>query len=151
MKKHCKRKVWALVNPITHAMEGASVAPKSRLDELRMLELSATEAFAKGRATLRDFESIVSMLNLCQHMAQTGIGPEALEACARAEDAAKDAAGRMERTGKLGLTGPGLQAFRDVFAFHDLQRTAITLGQYEAAIKKTIARLRSHAPGTIEL
>lgn len=25
MKKRCKRKVWALVNPITHAIEGAAI------------------------------------------------------------------------------------------------------------------------------
>jgi hypothetical protein len=50
VRKRTKRKVYNLINPITHAIEGAALLEKHRLDSLRLIELTAIEAFAKGKA-----------------------------------------------------------------------------------------------------
>ena len=78
-RKKCRRKVWALIDPIAHAIAGAAITDTASLDKLRMLELSAIEAFAKGRATPDDWRALADMLNVCETMARDGIGPEALE------------------------------------------------------------------------
>lgn len=44
-RKHCRRKVYPLVNPIARAMEGAAITPDNLLDKLRLQELSAIDAF----------------------------------------------------------------------------------------------------------
>ena len=46
----------------------------------------------------------------------------------------------------MGITGPALQCLRDVYEFHDLQRTSISLSEYEKHIKDTANRIRSKAP-----
>ena len=49
MRKQTKRKVWALIDPITHAVVGASITQRDKLDKLRMMEYSALEAMTKGK------------------------------------------------------------------------------------------------------
>jgi|GEM_PF-3833829 len=52
--------------------------------------------------------------------------------------------------GRMGLSGPGLQALREVIGWHDAQRSSIARSRYEQAIRLTEARTRSgHA--TIDL
>jgi hypothetical protein len=146
MKKQCKRKVYALVNPIAHAMAGAGVTDPKLLDRLRIRELSAIESFRTGAATRQDWMDVADFLNITETLATEGIGPEALEACQRAQQALSEAFARRERTGKLGVTGPELQSMRDCYEFHDLQRTSISRARYEQAIAKTANRIRSAHP-----
>lgn len=145
-RKKCRRKVWALIDPIAHAIAGAAITDTASLDKLRMLELSAIEAFAKGRATSDDWRAIADLLNLCETLALDGIGPEALEPCTQAQEALGQAHARHKAGRPLLFTGPELQAVRDSFAFHDLQRTSISRSQYEQAIEKTPNRIRSAHP-----
>jgi len=146
MRKQCKRKVYALVNPILHAIEGMRPPDGDKLNLLRTHELSAIEAFRTGKATVQDWSKVVGMMNLCENMGKAGIGPEALEYCDALHAHLISAAKRYETTRKMGITGPGLQCLRDVYEFHDLQRTSISLSQYEKHIKDTANRIRSKAP-----
>lgn len=43
-KKKCKRKVWPLVNPVLHAIEGVSKVDAPTLDKVRIKELTAIQA-----------------------------------------------------------------------------------------------------------
>ena len=145
-RKKCRRKVWALIDPIAHAIAGAAITDTASLDKLRMLELSAIEAFAKGRATSDDWRAIADLLNLCETLALDGIGPEALEPCTQAQEALGHAHTRHKSGKPLLFTGPELQAVRDSYEFHDLQRTSISRSQYEQAITKTANRIKSAHP-----
>lgn len=151
MRKHTRRKHWQLINPILHAIQGAAITPSEELDQLRMKELAAVEAFAKGTAALQDWQDITAMLNLTETMAKDGIGPEALPVCKAAQEHLVEAAQRYERIEKMGTTGPGIQSFRDLFQYHDLQRQSVSRSEYERAIAKTLARVRSKAPEVMEL
>lgn len=146
MRKHTRRKVYQLVNPITHALAGAAITDTARLDKLRMLELQALEAFRTGKATRDDWRSLADMLNVAQVMAEQGIGPEVLPACEAAEEALQGAHARFTAGKSLGFDGPGLQAMRELFQFHDLQRSSVGRSRYEAAIKKTADRIRGASP-----
>jgi len=79
-------------------------------------------------------------------MAVNKVGPEALEACDRAVVAMDQDMERFRQTGKMGTTGQGLQAYRDVFQYHDLQRQSIARSEYEKYINKCISRLRFGKP-----
>ena len=150
MKKRCIRKVWALVNPIEHAIPGASITPRAMLDHLLVRELSSLEAFARGGARLNEWSDMAAINNLTQTLASMHIGPEALPDCEKAEAALIEAAARYQSTGRMGLSGPGLQALREVIGWHDAQRSSIARSKYEQAIKLTEARTRSgHA--TVDL
>lgn len=151
MRKHCRRKVYALVNPISHAIKGVSITPKAALDDLRLRELAAIESFAKGKATLQDWCHINAMLSIAETMALAGVGPEALIDCKAAQEALIEAARRFETTGRMGTTGPGIQAFRGLFEVHDLQRQSVQRSDYEKLIQKSLHRIRSKAKEVIEL
>ena len=145
-RKKCKRKVWALIDPVALAIAGAAITDTASLDKLRMLELSAIEAFAKGRATPDDWRALADMLNVCETMARDGIGPEALEPCTQAQEALGHAHARHKEGRPLLFTGPELNAVRDSFGYHDLQRSSVSRSTYEQAIQKTANRIRSAHP-----
>lgn len=151
MRKSCKRKIWALVDPIQHAKEGACITGTKELIQLRGIELSALEAICTGKGTVSHWQQLVGMLNICETMARGGIGPEALEHCALAEREMLAAAKRYEQSKRMVLTEVGINALREVYAYHDLQRTSISRGEYDRWIKKTADRLRSKAPGVIDV
>ena len=146
MKKHCRRKHWGLINPITHAIEGAAITPAHLLDRLRIVELSAIESFTHGKATIEDWKSLADLLNVAETMARGGVGPEVMEACERAQAGLDEARERHHRTGRMGLSGPAIQAMRDLAEYHDLQRTSISRGEYEKWIVKTRNRIVSLHP-----
>ena len=45
MRKHTRRKVWQLVNPIEHAILGAQVTHQKSLDALQLRELSSPVSY----------------------------------------------------------------------------------------------------------
>lgn len=151
MRKQCRRKVYALVNPIQHAIDGARITPQAALNDLRLRELAAIESFAKGKATLQDWCDINAMLSIAETMALAGVGPEALVDCKAAQKALIEAARRFEATGRMGTTGIGLQAFRSLFEVNDLQRSSVQRSDYEKLIAKSMSRIRSKAKEVVEL
>lgn len=146
MRKKCKRKVWALVNPISHAIEGAAICSDDVLQPLRIRELSAIESFRTGKAGLQEWSDICAMMNLCENMTLHGIGPEAKPTCDEAHGHLIEAAKRYEKTGKMGITGPGIKCFRELHEWHDLQRSCISRSEYDRLIKDTVNRVKSGAP-----
>jgi len=145
-RKRCIRKHWARVDPIALAIAGATITTEADLDKLRLRELSAIESFAKGTATPPEFRDLCDMLNLAQTLGETGVGPEVLPVCMLAEAELLAAKDRHDQTGRLGITGAGLRALRDLYEFHDLQRTSIDRSQYERAITRTRNKIRGAHP-----
>jgi hypothetical protein len=143
MRKRCNRKVWALLNPIQHATEGAAITPRETLNTLLRRELSSLDAFTKGSARMAEWSDMVNVNNLAQTLAGMGVGREALQDCHDAEQALIDAARRYQETKRMGLSGPGITALRNVVEWHDLQRSSIPRSQYEEAIRLTAARIKS--------
>lgn len=131
------------MNPIQMAIEGAAITPRHDLDRLLARELGSLDDFTHGRASLQQWHDLATVVNLCETLAHEGVGPEALESCGKAQDALIDAAKRFTKTQKMGLTGPGIQALRDVIEYHDLQRSSISRSQYERAINLTVSRVKS--------
>ena len=151
MRKQTRRKVYRLVNPISYAIEGAAITPPEVLDKLRQRELTSIEAFRMGKADLADWKMMNDMANLCEVMAKSGIGPEALEAAERTHEYLLEAYHRYNKTKKMGTSGLGLVAFRDCYEYHDLQRQSISRSVYEQMLRKTINQIISKAPGVLEL
>jgi hypothetical protein len=150
-RKKCKRKVWAEINPIEHAIEGARFTPELVLDQLRMRELAAVDAFAHGHATIQHWNDMVAMLNVCEQMANAKIGPEALPACVDAQAHLVDAQQRFQRIGKMGMTGPGIEAMRQLYQWHDVQRQSISRSEYDRQIKKTVNKVKGKGRDVVEL
>lgn len=151
MRKKTTRKMWKLINPITHAILGAGITQSNLLDKLRLRELAALEAMSKGNGTSVEWQELADMLNVCEVMALEGIGPEALPCCQAAQAALVDAARRYETTQRMGFSGPGIQALREVYEYHDLQRSSVARAVYEQMIVKTRHRLSSKAKEVFEL
>ena len=144
MRKKCHRKIWAKVNPIEHAITGAAITAEDKLDRLRMDELSAIESMVKGNATTGDWRVLVDMLNIAETMATNGIGIEVLAVCEIVQKEMEAAAHRYEKTRKMGLTGTGIRYLKELYEYHDLQRTSISRSEYERMIEKTINYIRSN-------
>jgi hypothetical protein len=127
------------------------VTPDYKLNQLHIRELAALEAMAKGKAGVQEWSDLTSVMNLCEGMANNGVGAEALPDCDTLSHELKAAARRFEATRKMGLTATGLQAARDVIEWHDLQRRSITLAEYEQHIDRTTKRIKSKAPEVEEI
>jgi hypothetical protein len=144
MKKQCKRKIWAKINPIEYAITGATITTENNLDKLRMSELSAIESMVKGNATTGDWRVLVDMLNISETMGNHGIGIEVLPICKTVQSEMEAAARRYEKTRKMGLTGTGIRFIKELYALHDLQRQSISRAEFERMIEKTINYIRSN-------
>ena len=152
MKKKCKRKIWSTtINPITHAISGARVTENRLLDKLRMRELSAFDSMVKGWGTVEDWRVLVDMMNIAEMMGKSGIGPEVLPYCEDGCQAMTEAARRYQKSMKMGLSGVGINALREICAYHDLQRTSVSRSVYEAMITKTANYLRSKGKDVVEI
>ena len=114
MRKRTKRKVWNLIDPLTHAIVGASITQREKLDKLRLLEYSALDAMTKGVGTVTDWRTLVDVLNLAECMGRGGIGAEVLPVCQKAQESLHKAAMRYQETMQMGLDGVGIKAIRDL-------------------------------------
>jgi hypothetical protein len=114
------------------------------LDKLRTLEYSALEAITKGQGTVQDWRTLVDVLNLSEMMARSGIGPEVLPVCEKAQKALHEAATRYQSTMRVGLSGEGIQACRDLIQFADLQQSSISRSEFEKYIQKTKNYIKSN-------
>jgi len=151
MRKKCKRKVWKLVNPITHAIEGCAILTDKDLIELRIRELNAIDSMVNGTGTVDDWDSLNGMNNLAETMSRAGIGVEVLEVCQKAQEELVKSAKRFEAIGRMGLTGEGIQIMRELFQYHDLQRRSVTRSDYERFIQKSINIVRGKGKNVQEI
>jgi hypothetical protein len=152
MRKQTKRKVWNLIDPITHAVVGASITHRDKLDKLRMMEYSALEAMTKGQGTIHDWRTLVDVLNLSETMARNGIGKdEVMPVCQKAQEALHQAAERYQKTMSMGLSGVGIQAVRELIEYADLQQSSISRSEFEKYIKKTKDYIKSNGNLVVEI
>jgi hypothetical protein len=61
------------------------------------------------------------------------------------------AAERYQNTKIMGLSGVGIKAIKNVWEFHDLQRTSIPRSEYEKMIRKTANYIKSHGKDVVEI
>ena len=151
MRKQTKRKFWKLINPIRHAILGAGITQNHLLDKLRLTELASLDAMTRGLGTLQDWQELTDMMNISEVMALDGVGPEVLPHCQQAQNELEQAALRYQSTMRMGLSGTGINALRDVFEYHDLQRRSISRSEYEKYIIKTRQRIMSRAKEVVVL
>ena len=144
MRKQCKRKIWAKINPIEHAITGAMIASDEKLNRLRLHELSAIESMVKGVGTVQDWQTLVHVLNVSETMGHSGIGIEVLPICTLLEEELKAAAKRYETTKKMGMSGLGIKYLKELCALHDLQRQSISCSEFERMIQKSNNNVRSN-------
>lgn len=150
-RKKTKRKHWNLIDPLTHAIVGAAITPREKLDKLRFLEYSALDAITKGMGTVQDWRTLVDVLNLAEMMGKNGIGPEVLPICEKAQESLHKAAMRYQETMRMGLDGEGIKAIRDLLEYADLQQGSISRSEFERYIQKTKDYIRSHGDRVIEI
>ena len=150
-RKKTKRKHWNLIDPTVHAIVGASITQRDKLDKLRMLEYSALEAITKGQGTVADWRTLVDVLNLCEMMGKHGVGPEVLPICEKAQESLHKAAMRYQETLRMGLDGEGIKACRDLIEYADLQQGSISRSEFERYIQKTKDHIRSNSNLVVEI
>jgi hypothetical protein len=151
MKKRTKRKMWNLIDPITHAIVGAAITQRDKLDKLRMLEYSALDSMTKGSGTVTDWRTLVDVLNLSEMMGKNGVGPEVLPICEKAQNSLHKAAMRYQETMRMGLDGEGIKAIRDLIEYADLQQSSISRSEFERYIQKTKDHIRSNSNLVVEI
>lgn len=151
MRKKTKRKVWNLIDPITHSIVGAAITQRDKLDKLRMLEYSALDSMTKGLGTVSDWRTLVDLLNLSEMMGKGGIGPEVLPICEKAQASLHKAAIRYQETMRMGLDGEGIKAIRELIEYADLQQSSIPRSEFEKYIMKTKNYIKSHGDKVVEI
>lgn len=150
-RKKCKRKVYQLINPISMAVLGACVSAEKPLNTLRLAELSAIDEMVTGKGTTESWRWIADCINIAETLGKMGIGPEALPLCQIAQQAMLEAADRYQKTKRMGLSGEGIKAVKELWEIHDLQRTSVARSVYEAAILKTKNTIQSRGKDVVEI
>ncbi len=143
MRKHTRRKHYSLIDPVAHAIAGAAITDDARLNHLKTVELSSLDALAKGHGRISEWWDMANVLNIAETMALAGVGPEVLPYCKAAQEELQAAAKRYETTKRMGLTGQGIQAMRELIECHDLQRRSVCRAEYYRHIKRTQDRIIS--------
>lgn len=144
MRKQTRRKIWDTgINPIMHAIAGASISDEESLNILRGKENGSMAAFRNGSATKQDWNNINAVVRLAESMAAANIGLEVMVPCKIAEMHLLDAHDRFKRLGKMGSTALGLQSFQDIIEYHELQRTSVSRSVYEKHVKRVTDMIRS--------
>jgi len=151
MRKTTKRKHWNLIDSVTHAIIGAAITQRDKLDKLRMLEYSALDSMTKGSGTVTDWRTLVDVLNLSEMMGKNGVGPEVLPICEKAQNSLHKAAMRYQETFRMGLDGQGIKAIRDLIEYADLQQGSISRSEFERYIQKTKDHIRSNSNLVVEI
>ena len=151
MRKTTKRKHWNLIDSVTHAIVGAAITQRDKLDKLRMLEYSALDSMTKGSGTVSDWRTLVDVLNLAEMMGKNGVGPEVLPICEKAQNSLHKAAMRYQETMRMGLDGEGIKAIRDLIEYADLQQSSISRSEFERYIQKTKDHIRSNSNLVVEI
>jgi len=105
----------------------------------------------KGQGTVQDWRTLVDVLNLSEMMGKSGVGPEVLPICEKAQESLHKAAMRYQETMKMGLDGVGIQAIRDLIEFADLQQSSIPRSEFEKYIVKTQNYIKSHGDKVVEI
>jgi hypothetical protein len=152
MRKRTKRKIWSTqINTITHALTGAAITERDKLNKLRLMEYSALDAMVKGSGTISDWRTLVDVLNLSEMMGKSGVGPEVLPICQIAQDSLHKAALRYQETMQMGLDGVGIKAIRELLEYADLQQGSIARSEFEKYIQKTKDYIRSNGNLVVEI
>ena len=152
MKKQCKRKVRPLIyNPMEYVMDGVKPTSDRVLNKIRMLELASMESMSKGMGTVVDWSQLIDMVNLAEQFAKIGVGIEVMEYCQIAQAAMIETAEYYEQTRTMKLSDAGLQALREVYAYHDLQRQSVTRAEYEQVIMTMANYIRSKGRDVVEV
>jgi hypothetical protein len=151
MRKKCRRKVYPLLNSLAHGLAGAAISDDAALNKLGLCELSAIDSMTKGVGTPEDFRWLCDVINIGETMGKNGIGPEILPHCQEAQDELLKAAKRYQETKKMVLSGIGIRAIKEVWAYHEAQRTSVARSEYEKAIKQTANKIRSRANDVVEI
>jgi hypothetical protein len=151
MKKKCKRKVYPIINTIAHAIEGACITEDAHLELLKAHELKMIDALSGNDDGLSGYYGLCELLGCAETMAKAGIGPEVLEPCANAQAVLIKLHTRFKRWNKWDITPSEKQTLIDLMEWHHLQRTSLARSEYESYLKLAINKMRSRAPGVIEL
>jgi hypothetical protein len=151
MRKTTKRKHWNLIDSVTHAIIGAAITQRDKLDKLRMLEYSALDSMTKGSGTVTDWRTLVDVLNFSEMMGKNGVGPEVLPICEKAQNSLHKSAMRYQETMRMGLDGEGIKAIRDLIEYADLQQSSISRSEFERYIQKTKDHIRSNSNLVVEI
>jgi hypothetical protein len=145
-RKQCRRKHWPLVNPVATVIEGVQVTAKEKLDQVRVSELTAIDLFTRGLAGPKEWRNVADMLNVAETMANGGVGAEALPVCESVTKALERAHDAHQAGRPMILNAQEIRAMRELYEWHDLQRTALTHQQYREWIERTANRIRSAHP-----
>lgn len=135
MRKRTRRKVWALRDPISHAMSGArKVSEDTNLVTYSIKTHASMEALVKGVATKQDMSHLAMANNMVAALMKQGFAtphaPDA-EASANALDAI---AQRARDKGRVLATGPEIVALNQMLAIHDAMFDTISVSEYNRAV-----------------
>lgn len=115
------------------ALDARAMAADQQLD-LVIFCSSALDALAHGQATDIDVNNLAMISNLSMILCERGIGGNVLDDVIEAQCAVVEIQQRQARTGRIGASGPGLQALRDLVDIHEQQLEAAPMGEVRAAI-----------------
>jgi hypothetical protein len=118
----------------------AQTLDDGQIADLSLFGLIALQTITSGQAGEAELADIAVMSNIARLLAERGYGAEAVDDIAAGQQAALAMRQRWERTGRVGLAGPELQALRTLMQIHEQQ---LALGPTAAELRSVIGEMRA--------
>lgn len=140
MRKHTKRKVWALVDPINHAKYQASLLTEKEVAIQMVPVLKSIDLLSRGHWERENWSPIFECLNRIesitklQHVSDNGLIDDA-------QKAYTDALMRREATGAQSFTSSELKTIREVASVYESLLCELSHKQFNDACVHTNANL----------
>lgn len=101
-----------------HAQSGLD---ESQIRDLSLFAHASLTAITRGEGTPVDIDNLALVSNMALVLSQLGLGLDLQPAIMDAQDAVVSMQSRLARTGKVGASGPELQAVNVLLEVHDAQ------------------------------
>lgn len=148
MRKQSKRRVVTVKDPLQLLGAVSLAIPKDRADKMALRELTAIESFRDGSAGIKEWSQVFVLAHVAQQCATEKGHDVVAGECTATLSALKDALARYQRTGKMGMTGAGLNAIRSLAESHHVQRNVIPWRAYERLVMSAVHDAK-HQHGTV--
>ena len=138
MRKRSKyRPKPMLANPVGYVLE--SIKPvalhDSYLIDLKIKNHDAMASLTQGRATRKDIDTLIAMVNVVEALYRLGFGKEYGDVVRAGLDALHDVGRRGAPTNKFILKAVEMSALNLVMELHDAQMEIIVIRDMENALK----------------
>jgi len=151
-RKHTKRKVYALRDPISYAISGVrTFRSVTAAVDVEIANHASMTALTQGTATKYDLQVLSNVVNMCIALGKQGFAEVHEDDFQEAKDAIVSIVARAKKLCRVVATGPEINALNWVMQVHDAQLGVVSVSEIERANRYIQDTVRSGGADMLKL